>query len=598
MPVYAAPLDDIGFVLHELIDADALAALPGYEMATPDVVDAVVAEAAKLAEKELFPLNAVGDRAGCRLENGVVYTPPGFREAYAAYAAGGWSGVSVDPAHGGQGLPHLLTFVVEELFGSANMAFAVYPGLVHAAVACLLANADEPLRRLYLPKLADGSWTATMCLSEPASGTDLGLVRSRAVPHGDGTFRLTGHKIYISGGEHDLSENIVHLVLARLPDAPPGTRGISLFLVPKVRPGDDGSVRPGARNGVTCIGIEDKMGMKASATCQLAFDEATGWLLGRPHKGMRAMFVMMNAARLYVGLQGLAQAEVAYQNARLHAGERLQGRALTGPARPDLPADPIVVHPDVRRMLLTQKAFTEGARALLYWVSRHIDVMLRHPDADTRQEADDLLALMTPVAKAYMTDMGFECTNLALQVFGGHGYIRDLGIEQYVRDTRITQIYEGTNGVQALDLVGRKLPQDTGRLLRRFFHPVDAFLREHRDDPALAPFNKPLAQAFRQLQLASGFLAERGLTDPNEAGAAATDYLRLLALVAMGYMWARMARVALARLPDAGSRTPFYQAKLATARFFMTRMLPEAYHRAAAVTAGAEAVMGLQPELL
>ncbi len=597
MPIYQAPLDDIRFVLHELLDIGRLSTLPGHAEATPELIDAVLEQGARFAENELFPLNQTADAEGCTYENGVVRTPPGFREAYARYAADGWIGLSADPAHGGQGLPHLVHFVMEEVINAAGIAFANYPLLTTAAYNCVARFGDDELKSLFLPKLANGEWAGTMCLSEAGSGTDLGLVRTRAEPAGDGSYRLSGTKIFISAGEHDLTPNIVHMVLARLPGAPAGTRGISLFLVPKFLPrADDGRVVPGMRNGIACTRIEDKMGLNGSATCELVLDGATGWLVGGPHRGMRAMFVMMNAARLGVGLQGLGIAEVAYQNARAYARERLQGRAVTGARAPDRPADPIIVHPDVRRMLLTMKAFTEGARALAYWVGCSIDVMERHPDPALRREAEDLVALMTPVVKAYFTDMGTDCANLGLQVYGGHGYIRANGMEQHVRDVRIAQIYEGANGIQALDLVGRKLGQNTGRLLRRFFHPVDDFLRAHGTDPALADFVPPLAKAFAKLQQVTAQLARQGLNDPEEAAAAATEYLRLFALVALGYMWARMAALAAARAPGADGRAGFYAAKLHTARFFMARMLPETTALAAAILSGKNPIMGLAEE--
>ncbi len=597
MATYEAPLDDFRFVLHELLDVGRLAELPGYEEATPDLIDAVLEEAAKLAVNELLPLNQPGDREGCTYENGVVRTPKGFREAYRTYREGGWNALVCAPEHGGQGLPKVLNVAIEEMLCSANISFATYPGLSVGAYAAIQAHGEETLKSLYLPRLADGTWSGTMCLTEPQCGTDLGLIRTRAVPDDEGGYRITGTKIFITAGEHDLTENIVHLVLARLPDAPPGIRGISLFLVPKFLPGEGGGIGP--RNGVACGGIEEKMGIKASATCVLNFEDARGWLIGEPHRGMRCMFTMMNGARLAVGVQGLALAETAYQSAVAYARERRQGRALGGPAEPDQPADPIIVHPDVRRMLLQMRAFTEGARALALWAGMQVDRAEKHPDAEARAEADDLLQLVTPVIKAYLTDAGFESVNLGLQVFGGHGYIREWGMEQLVRDARITQIYEGANGIQALDLVGRKLPRHTGRALRRFFHPVMEFVEAHQADPAMAEFVGPLAKAFSRLQQATAWIAQKGLGDPEEAGAAASDYLRLFGLVAMAYMWARMAKVAQAALAGGadgggnGRDAGFYEAKLATARFFMTRMLPETGARFAQIMAGKRPLMAL-----
>lgn len=590
MTVYRAPERDIRFVLHELLEVDKLAALPGYEDATAELLDQVIGEGAKFCENVLFPLNRIGDEAGCVYENGVVRTPDGFKAAYDAFVAAGWTGLAAAPEYGGQGLPKTIKFVLDEMVCSANMAFANYPGLSAGAYLAIETHADAELKALYLPKLAAGRWSGTMCLTEPQCGTDLGLIRTRAEPDADGTFAITGTKIFITSGEHDLTENIVHLVLARLPDAPKGIRGISLFLVPKFLPKADGE--PGARNGVTCAGIEHKMGINGSATCVMSFEGARGWLLGEPHRGMRAMFTMMNDARLEVGLQGLALAETAYQSAVAYARERLQGRALSGPRHPDRPADPIIVHPDVRRMLLTMRASTEGARALAYWIGMHVDLAKRHPDAQTRAQAEDLLALLTPVVKAYFTDQGFLCANLGVQVMGGHGYIREWGMEQLVRDARITQLYEGANGIQALDLVGRKLPAHYGRYLRTFFHPVMALIERHQSDPELAEFVLPLAKAFARLQQVTLHVAQKGLADPEEAGAAAADYLRLFALVAMAFMWTRMVQVAKAKLADSGGEdSAFYEAKIRTARFFMTKMLPESGALFAQIMAGGAPVM-------
>ena len=582
MPAYHAPLRDMRFLLNEFADPARLRALPGCEEMTPDLVDPILEEAAKLCQEVLFPLNRPGDEEGCALENGVVRTPRGFPEAYAAFRDGGWAALACDPDYGGQGLPKSISLLFEEMMCSANLSFGMYPGLSHGAYSALSKHGTDELKARYLPKLVSGEWTGTMCLTEPQCGTDLGLIRTRAVPQEDGSYAVTGNKIFISAGEHDLAENIVHLVLAKLPDAPSGTRGISLFLVPKFLPGEDG--RPGVRNGVSCTSIEHKMGIKASATCAMAFDGATGWLVGRPHKGLSAMFTMMNAARLSVGVQGLGLAEVSYQNAVAYAKDRLQGRALGGAAEPDKPADPILVHPDVRRMLLTMRAQIEGCRALAMLTALEQDVATRHPDAAERQAADDFVQLMTPVIKAYLTDMGWETTATGMQVLGGHGYIREWGMEQYVRDARIAQIYEGTNGIQALDLVGRKMGAHAGRYLRRFFHPVLAFIEAKSEDPAMGEFVLPLSKAFGRLQQATAELARRGLSDPFEAGAGASDYLRLFGLTALAYVWARMAEVALAKQED--DPTGFYRAKLTTARFFMQRLLPQAGPHLQAVLAG------------
>ena len=593
MPTYKAPLDHYRFLMNDVFGIDQLARLPGLEEMGSDVIMDVLEEAAKLCENEIAPLNLSGDAEGCRYENGAVTTPAGFKAAYDMLCEGGWTGLTADPEFGGQGLPHVAGTAFEELMSSANMAFGMFPGLSQGAYRAIENHGTPEQKALYLTKLASGTWSGTMCLTESQCGTDLGLIRTHAVPNGDDSFRITGSKIFISAGEHDLTENIVHLVLAKLPNAPPGTRGISLFVVPKFLPVETSrdEWKAGPRNGVRCGSIEHKMGIKASPTCVINFDDATGWLVGEPHKGMRAMFTMMNAARLGVAMQGLGAAEVAYQNAVTYARDRLQGRALKGPVEPAKPADPIIVHPDVRRMLLTIRSFTEGARALSVWVGSQLDVMHRSPDAGVRQEAEDLLALMTPILKSYFTDAGFEACNLAMQVYGGHGYIHEWGMEQFVRDARITQIYEGANGIQALDLVGRKLPQNTGRLLRRFFHPVQQFLEANAADPALAEFVVPIAKAFGKLQQATVAVAQKGLANPDEAGAASSDYLRLFALVAMGYVWARMAKAAAAKLAAGEGNTAFYQARLGTARFFMDRVLPEAEMRFRQVMAGGKSMM-------
>ena len=593
MTTYKAPLRDFRFVLEELFDAGALAQLPGYGEATPDTIEAILEEAGKFAEEVLFPLNRSGDEEGCHYENGVVRTPKGFKEAYDTFREGGWTALACDPEWGGQGLPHTLSFCVEEIISSTNMSFGMYPGLSQGAYRALALHGTPEQKATYLPKLTDGTWSGTMCLTEPQCGTDLGQIRTKAVPAGDGKYKITGTKIFISAGEHDLTDNIVHLVLARLPDAPEGIRGISLFVVPKFLPAEDGKLGP--RNGVRCGSIEHKMGIKASATCVMNLDDAEGELVGKPHKGMRAMFTMMNAARLGVGMQGLGLAETAYQSARAYALERLQGRALKGAKQPEKPADPIIVHPDVRRMLLTMKATNEAARALAAWTAIELDIAEKHPDPERREEAEDLIALLTPIIKAAFTDAGFAAANLGVQVMGGHGYIREHGMEQLVRDARITQLYEGANGIQALDLVGRKLGMHVGRLLRRFFHPVSAFIEAHASDPRMAEFVLPLAKAFGKLQQATAHIAQVGLKDPDEAGAAASDYLKLFALTAFAFMWAKTAAVALPKA-GAGEEAGFYDAKLATARFFMARMLPETSSLLTVITSGAKPLMALEAE--
>lgn len=592
MPTYKAPIETMKFVLHDVLGASQLAQLPGYEQATEDLMNQIMEEGGKVCEEVLFPLNQVGDKEGCLFENGVVRTPFGFKQAYDTYTQGGWTALSADPEYGGMGMPHLLNFVFMEMVCSANMAFGMYPGLSEGAYRALHLHGTDELKQTYLPKLVTGEWSGTMCLTEPHCGTDLGLIRTKAVPAGDGSYKISGTKIFISAGEHDLTSNIVHLVLAKLPDAPEGVKGISLFIVPKFIPKQEGGeLKPGPRNGVACGSIEHKMGIKGSATCVMNFDEAQGWLVGDAHKGLRAMFTMMNAARLGVGMQGLGLGEVAYQNALMYAKDRLQMRALDGVKAPDKPADPIIVHPDVRRMLLASKAFCEGGRALAYWVGMTLDIAEKHPDALVRQEADDLVALLTPIVKAYLTDMGSETANNAIQVYGGHGYIWEWGVEQYARDARIAQIYEGTNGIQALDLVGRKMGQNYGRLLRRFFHPVSKFIEDNQESADLQEFVFPLAKSFAKLQQATANIAMKGLRDPNEAGAASVDFLRMFALVAVGYMWCLMARTAHEKIKSGSGDKAFYESKLKTARFFMERMLPETEARFRMVMAGAKTLM-------
>lgn len=595
MPIYNAPLDDIRFVLHDVLQAESLTALPGYEEASAELMDQVIEEGAKICEQVLFPLNQSGDEEGCVLENEAVRTPKGFKDAYQSFIEGGWTGVAADPEYGGMGLPVLINTVMQEMICSANMSFGMYPGLSQGAYDAIAQHGTDEQKKLYLPKLNEGTWSGTMCLTEPQCGTDLGLIKTKAEPDDDGSYKITGTKIFISAGEHDLTENIVHLVLAKLPDAPEGVKGISLFVVPKFLPAEEGdAVKAGARNHVVCGSLEHKMGIKASSTCVMNFDGATGWLVGAPHKGLRAMFTMMNAARLGVGMQGLGIAEVAYQNGLAYAKERLQMRALTGPKAPEKPADPIIVHPDVRRMLLTGKAFCEGARALSYWAGMTLDIAEKHEDEKERARAEDLVALLTPIIKAYHTDMGFEVANHAVQVYGGHGYIREHGVEQYVRDARIAQLYEGTNGIQALDLVGRKMAAHFGRALRRFFHPVGEYIETRQGQENMQDFIFPLAKAFMKLQQASATIAQKGLKNPDEAGAASVDYLRMFALVAMGYMWARMAEAALEKIEKGEGDQAFYESKLHTARFFFTKMLPEADGRFKAIMAGAEPVMALK----
>ncbi|USO08361.1 MAG: acyl-CoA dehydrogenase C-terminal domain-containing protein [Rhodospirillales bacterium] len=593
MPSYAAPLENIRFVLNDVLKVqDTLSQLPGFDTADADTVDAILEGAATICQEVLFPVNQSGDKDGCRFNAGEVTTPAGFKEAYRTFIEGGWTGLACDPDYGGMGMPHVLNCVMQEMICSANMSFGMYPGLSQGAYEALHQFGTPEQKAMYLPRLVSGEWSGTMNLTEPHCGTDLGLIKTKAADNGDGSYAITGQKIFISAGEHDLTENIIHLVLARLPDAPEGVKGISLFVVPKFLVNEDGSL--GARNGVQCASIEHKMGIKASATCVMAYEGARGWLVGEAHKGLRAMFAMMNAARLGVAMQGLGIAEVAQQNAVQYAKDRLQMRALDGAKNPDLPADPIIVHPDIRRMLLTGKAFCEGARMLSYLVGLSLDIARHHPDAAERQEADDFVALMTPIVKAYQTDMGSTVANLSVQVHGGMGYIWDTGVEQYARDARIAEIYEGTNGIQALDLVGRKMGVGYGRLLRRFFHPVTQFIEAEMENDAMGEFVMPLAKAVAKLQQATATIALKGLKDPVEAGAASVDYLRMFALSAIGFCWARMAKVALAKKGSGDGRDEFYDSKLQTARFYMTRMLPEYEARFRMVMAGKAALMELQ----
>jgi len=594
MQVYEAPLRDMKFVLHELHQDDGFGGLEALSEFTPDLTDAILEEAARVAKEILLPLNRSGDIEGCHLENGVVRTPAGFKEAYAQFRDGGWCALASDPQWGGQGLPETVNKMTEEMICAANVSFSLYPGLTHGATTAIEGFATEELKQLYMPKLVSGEWSGTMCLTEAHCGTDLGLLRTKAVPQEDGSYKVSGAKIFISAGEHDLTENIIHLVLARMPDAPPGVKGISLFLVPKYLPKPDGSVGPS--NGVHCAAIEHKMGLKGSATCQLQFEESTGWLVGKPHRGMEAMFKMMNTERVSVGVQGLGVGEAAYQSAVYYAKDRLQGRSLSGVKASDKPADPIIVHPDVRRMLMTARAYNEGCRAVCGWVSRALDAEKHSNDPEVKRRAGDFVALMTPVVKALFTDMGYESANLAVQVYGGHGYIAESGVEQYVRDARIAMIYEGTNGIQALDLVGRKLGAHVGRYLRSFFHPVSNFLNDHAEDESLAAIIPGLAQAFGALQLSTGTIAQKGLKDPEEAGAAATDYLRLLGLVAMGYTFARAVQIANARRAEGTEEADFYKAKIATASFFFDRILPQATACFLAIKSGKGSMMALSED--
>ena len=592
MPSFVAPSRDSRFIINEVLRIGDLANLPGFEGASADIVDAVIEEAGRFASEVLAPLNAPGDQQGCsRQQDGSVTTPAGFKEAHRQFRESGWGTLSAPEQFGGQGLPHVLGFAVEEFLSSANMAFAMYPGLTGGAVNALLAKGSPELQQTWLPKMVANQWLGTMNLTEPQCGTDLGLIRTKAEPQADGSFAITGTKIFISAGEHDLAENIIHLVLARTPDAPEGTKGISLFVVPKFLLGDDGN--PGERNAVMCGAIEHKMGIHANATCVMNYDGAKGWLVGEENKGLAAMFIMMNSARLGVGIQGLAQAEAAYQNGVAYALDRRQGRALTGPADPAEKADTLMVHPDVRRMLMDARAFTEGMRALSLWAGFLVDLTHKAASEEERVAADDLLGLLTPVIKGYGTDLGYKVATDMQQIWGGHGYIVENGMEQFVRDARIAMIYEGANGVQAMDLVGRKLAKDGGRAVQAFFAEVEKEWAAANKDERLAGLAGSFAKANGELQTATMWLMENGLANPDNAGAAAYDYMHLTGIVALGLMWLRMARTATAAIDAGSDEKPFYEAKLITARYFGERFTPEAGALRRKLEAGAEAVMAL-----
>jgi alkylation response protein AidB-like acyl-CoA dehydrogenase len=593
MPTYKAPVRDTRFVLEEVLELGQYAALPGFGELTPPLVNSILEEGGRFTEEVLQPLNQTGDRVGCtRHADHTVSTPPGFKQAYRQFVEAGWGGLSGDPAYGGQGLPHVISTAFEEYLISANMAFSMYPGLTLGAIAAITAVGSDDQKALYLPPMVAGRWTGTMNLTESHCGTDLGLLRTRAEPAADGSYRLTGTKIFISAGEHDLAENIIHLVLARIPGSPESVKGISLFIVPKFLVNADGSL--GARNGVSCGAIEEKMGIHGNATCVMNYEGATGYLVGERDKGLRAMFIMMNAARLGVGLQGLAISEVATQNAAAYARDRLQGRALGGPRNPGGPADPIIVHPDVRRMLMTARAFNEGARALALWGALQVDLAHLASTPEARQDADDLIGLLTPVIKAWFTDQGYQNATNAQQCFGGHGYVRDWGMEQFVRDARIAMVYEGTNGVQALDLVGRKLAANGGRALRLFMHEVSAGIEEARKNAATSEAAETLGCALADLQTATSWLMRNAMARPEHAGAASTPYLCLMALVAMGHLWLRM--LVLAERTLAKGESEFHSNKRITAHYFFRHALPETAVHRARVEVGAEPLMALAAE--
>lgn len=591
MTTYQAPVNDLKFLLHDFLNVQSYNNLPSYQEATPDLIDAILEEAGKLSENVFHPINASGDEEGCKLEDGKVIIPSGFQEAYDQYREGGWQGLTGDPEYGGQGLPTYLGLAINEMLVSANWGLAMYPGLTKGATESIHRWGTDEQKALYLPKMYAAEWAGTMNLTEPHCGTDLGMLRTKADPQGDGSYKITGTKIFISAGDHELTENIIHLVLARISGAPEGTKGISLFIVPKFLINDDGSI--GERNGVTCGALEKKMGIHSNSTCVLNYDDAVGYLIGDENKGMRAMFTMMNEARLGVAIQGLAIAEVAQQNAVVYANDRIQGRSLTGPKNPDGKADPIMVHPDVRRMLMTNRAFIEGARAYGMWTAIQVDIAKTHPDETARAEADDMLALMTPIIKSYFTDEGVESASRALQCFGGHGYIRESGMEQFLRDARIAPIYEGTNGVQAMDLVGRKLPMKGGEVIRNFFAMIQGFIDDNKDNKALEKYLPGLEKALGRQQAASMWLMQNAMQAPDNAGASAHYYLNLMARVTMGYFWAGMAKKAQEMLDAGEGNADFLKNKLITADFFFAHILPETASLRAKVEAGADSVMAL-----
>lgn len=591
MPTYKTPLRDIRFVMNELLNFEGhYRALPGGEEAI-EVTDAILEEGAKFAENVLTPLNQPGDQQGCKLENGVVTVPDGFKEAYQQYVDGGWPSMTQNPEYGGQGLPHSLGLVMNEMICSSNLAWGMYPGLSHGAMSALEHHGTEELKQTYLTKLVEGRWTGTMCLTEPHCGTDLGLIKTRAVPEADGSYKVSGTKIFISAGEHELSENIVHLVLAKLPDAPAGSKGISLFVVPKFLP--DAAGEAGERNGVVCGSLEHKMGIHGNSTCVMNFDDATGYMVGQPNKGLAAMFTMMNAARIGVGIQGQALIEVSFQNALAYARDRLQMRALSGPKAPEKAADPIIVHPDVRRMLLTQKAFSEGGRALILYTAQLVD-LVEHGSDEEKKEADEVLGLLTPIVKAFLTEVGFEATNEGVQVFGGHGFIQEWGMEQFVRDARITRLYEGTTGIQALDLLGRKILMNQGETLRKFTKQIHKYCQSISQQESMHGFAKPLIELNKEWGDLTMKIGMSAMKNREEVGAASVDYLMYSGYVVLAYFWAQMAEIAQKKLAEGNSEQAFYQAKLDTARFYYARLLPRTRAHAAAMTAGADSLLAME----
>lgn len=592
MPSYKAPVRDMQFLLHEVLGFEDLTQFDAFAEVDADLADAILTEASKFAEDVLTPLNVVGDHEGCtRNADGSVTTPTGFKDAYKQMTENGWTSLSMDPTYGGQGMPGMLQIAASEMWTSSNMAFAMYPGLTGGAIKAIQVGGSDAQKQTYLPKMMSGEWTGTMNLTEPHCGTDLGMLKTKAVPNADGSYKISGQKIFISAGEHDMSDNIVHLVLARIEGAPEGTKGISLFIVPKFKL--DENENPGETNAVSCGSIEEKMGIHGNSTCVMNYDEAEGYLIGEENKGLRVMFVMMNEARIGVGLQGLGQSEVAYQNAAIYAKDRIQGRALTGPQNEDKPADPIIVHPDVRRMLMETKAFNEAGRALLYWAAKHEDIEKHTDDEKLAEKCDDYLGLLTPVVKGYLTDMSMKTTIDCQQIFGGHGFVEEWGMSQFVRDNRIALIYEGANGVQALDLVGRKLARNGGRALMTLNAEIDQFVKDNKDTDGIAEFMDGLSSAKTKLTEATMWLMQNGMKDPNNAGAGSTDYMHMMGLATLAYMWAQMAVVAQAKIDD-GANEDFYPNKLITGRYFMLRMLPMMDAHLAKIKTGAEPLMALE----
>ena len=584
MQVYKAPLNDYAFLIKDFLNLSSADLILKHSDLNTEDLEIILKEAAKLCENTLLPLNQLGDEEGCVLKDGKVVTPKGFKEAYKSFVENGWQGITVNKKYGGQELPYFINVFLDEMISSSNMSFGLYPGLTSNAIAAIEKNASEEIKNLYLPKLTTGEWSGTMNLTEPQCGTDLGLSKTTAYQQEDGSFNITGTKIFITCGEHDMSDNIIHLVLAKTPNAPEGIKGISLFIVPKFIPKSDGSI--GKRNNLECGSIEKKMGINASPTCVMHYNEAKGWLVGDLHKGMKSMFVMMNGARLMVGVQGLGIAEIAYQSALYYANERLQGRSLNGSKYPDKTADPIIVHPEIRKNLLKIKTLTEGLRGLMVWTGLQVDIAKLEKDKFKKQKAEDWVALLTPILKSFSTDLGLESANIALQIYGGHGYIKDHGIEQLVRDSRIAPIYEGTNGIQALDLVGRKMPMHTGRLLKSFFHEVKEYLEKNSFNYNLNDFIPYLMKSFVRLQQVTSFLASKGINDPDEAAGPSVDYLKMFSLVAIGYMWTRYAEISFHKLNDDPDN--FYKAKIASGNYFMTKILPETGSLMSSILSGAK----------